>query len=178
VPRVGKYARSEHERRFLVATPPELAGAEVLDIVDRYLVGTRLRLRVMTARAGAEPVRKLTQKLPATEGAPALITTIYLSAAEHGVLASLPGAELYKARYRVPPLVVDVFAPPLAGLVLAEAEFETGEELARFERPEFAVAEVTGDERFTGGRLATASRAELAAALEEFGVSLAPARAR
>ena len=44
--REGKYARIERERRFLLAEPPA-AGAvtESRRIIDRYLPGTRLRLR-------------------------------------------------------------------------------------------------------------------------------------
>jgi hypothetical protein len=84
--REGKYARIERERRFLLPGPPPPAAAAAgrRRITDRYLTGTRLRLRrVDHADTGACEV-KLTQKVPA--GAPGfvqgLITTIYLSAAE------------------------------------------------------------------------------------------------
>jgi CYTH domain-containing protein len=50
----------------------------------------------------------------------------------------------------------DVFDPPLHGLVLAEAEFATDEDMCTFEPPENIVAEVTDDPRFTGGRLVQA----------------------
>jgi CYTH domain-containing protein len=42
----------------------------------------------------------------------------------------------------------------LAGLVLAEAEFKTPEELSAFPCPRFAIREVTDDARFTGASLA------------------------
>jgi hypothetical protein len=46
--RARKYARSEFERRFLMAElPASLSTDDGWLIVDRYLTGTRLRLRRM-----------------------------------------------------------------------------------------------------------------------------------
>jgi CYTH domain-containing protein len=115
-------------------------------------------------------VFKLTQKVPTREGAPGLITTLYLSEAEHTLLRGLPGKELRKVRYSVPPLGVDVFVGDLSGLVMAEIEFETAEEQALFPEPGDSAAEVTGEPRLTGGRLATMSRSEMLVVLEEFGI--------
>lgn len=156
-----KYARLEHERRFLLAGRPE-GGAVSVRLTDRYLTGTRLRLR--RSVEGDRTVRKLTQKVPGA------LTTIYLDEPEYEVLAAQPAAVLGKRRYRVPPLVVDVFEGPLAGLVLAEAEFESAAEVTAFVPPEWVVAEVTDDDRFTGGRLATTTAADLAALLAQYGV--------
>ena len=61
---------------------------------------------------------------------------------------------------------------PLDGLVMAEAEFDSDEEMAAFGSPGGAVAEVTGDSEFTGGRLAVTTRAELARRLAPFGLRL------
>lgn len=49
---------------------------------------------------------------------------------------------------------VDKFQGSLSGLILAEAEFDTDTQLAAFPHPDFAIREVTEDERYTGGRLA------------------------
>src|SRR5262245_53221495 len=125
----SKYARVEIERRFLVAGVPE--GAEIVavnEIADRYLDGTRLRLRRMAEVGGATQL-KLTQKLPDRDGGPRQgeLTTIYLSEAEHAAFARLPAATLDKSRVSTPPYVVDVFHGELAGLFLAEAEFASVE---------------------------------------------------
>lgn len=64
-------------------------------------------------------------------------------------------------------LLVDEFAPPLAGLCIAELELDSEEELRGFVPPPFVVAEVTHDERFTGGRYAGMTAAELAVLLAE-----------
>jgi CYTH domain-containing protein len=166
-----KYALVERERRFLLAGPPR-GGAARHDITDHYLTGTRLRLRRVTGGGRAEPEYKLTQKVPAPRPGPArgLITNLYLSPAEYDLLRGLPAAELAKTRLSFPPYAVDVFAPPRHGLVLAEVELGTDAELAACPPPPGAVAEVTHDDRFTGGRLAVAERAELLSWLAGYGV--------
>jgi hypothetical protein len=54
--------------------------------------------------------------------------------------------------------------------VLAECEAADATELARYGPPAGSVAEVTRDDRFTGGRLATTPRPELGRLLAEFGL--------
>ena len=168
-----KYARIERERRWLLGEPPEpgTAVAEV-EVTDSYFEGTRLRLRkVVDVLGSSPPVYKLTQKVSgsATEG---LVTNIYLSVEEYEFLSRLGGHLLRKRRHRVPPFGVDVFLPPLEGLFLAEAEFDSDEAMADCTLPAGAVAEVTGDIRFTGGRLALTDRTALTENLTEFGLRL------
>lgn len=171
--RPGKYSLVERERRFLLARPPKPSTVTVARVItDRYVMGTRLRLR-RTDFAGGHCELKLTQKVPLPQpGAiQGLITNTYLSPAEYDVLAALPAALLSKARFRVPPLSVDVFDGRLQGLVLAEAEFTTDEEAQSFVPSAECVAEVTDDARFTGGRLVQASRQELLGWLAEHGLA-------
>jgi CYTH domain-containing protein len=169
----GKYALVERERRFLLAGMP--AGerpAAARQITDHYLIGTSLRLRWVRQTGGDQ--YKLTQKIPAAQPGPVqgLITNIYLSKAEHDQLvAALPGKRLVKTRYSVPPLGIDVFGPPLHGLVTGEAEFGTDAEMHSFQPPGYVHAEITGDRRFTGGRLATTQREDLISWLAEYGIS-------
>jgi hypothetical protein len=177
-----KYALVERERRFLLSGPPgeprpagEPGAAGQRRITDRYLTGTRLRLRHVEGTGWPAPEYKLTQKVPALRPGPVrgLITNFYLSRAEYDLLSTLPAAELAKTRLSVPPYVVDVFDPPRQGLVLAELELDTDTELAACPPPPGSVAEVTDDDRFTGGRLAVTSRAELLGWLAEFGLGTA-----
>lgn len=169
-----KYARPERERRFLFSGPPTKGVVRSARIADRYLLGTRLRLRRMTEDFGGggseQSVHKLTQKVPGPSGQPGLITTIYLNPAEYAVLQGLPAASLWKTRLSVPPLGIDVFDGVLAGLVLGEAEFSDEQSLANFIPPLTPVAEVTSDERLTGGRLAVTSKVELYAVLADYGL--------
>lgn len=167
-----KYARVERERRFLLARAPEGPCVRRAAITDLYVTGTRLRLRhaVETTAAATTVARKFTQKIPSAGGGPGLITTAYVNEGEYDVLSALPGIRLTKMRYSVPPLGVDVFTGELAGLMVAEAEFESAGEQGAFSAPPDAVAEVTNDPRLTGGRLAVTSRPELLSLLGEFGL--------
>jgi CYTH domain-containing protein len=169
-----KYARVERERRFLLAGRPEGTSIQGVSITDRYLPGTRIRLRRASESSdrGQQIVYKLTQKIPRLGGLPGLITTMYLSSDEYQALAALPAAVLRKSRYRLPPLGVDVFEGDRSGLCLAEAEFDSDAEMAEFTAPAIVVAEVTGDHRFTGGHLATSTRQDVAEALAAYGLVL------
>ena len=62
-----KYAVVERERRYLLEALPDLPGARVLRITDRYLDGTRLRLRRVD-EDGCAVVLKLGQKVPVPDG--------------------------------------------------------------------------------------------------------------
>ena len=140
------------ERKFLLDRLPE--GAEDGNvIVDKYLVGTSLRLR----RIESEPPQyKFTQKetpMP-PDYATTTITNIYLSAEEYELLSALPGRELRKTRHHLDRYAIDVFEGPLEGLTLAEISFTTDGEMRAHPTPDFAVDEVSEDERYTGGWLA------------------------
>jgi CYTH domain-containing protein len=167
-----KYARVERERRFLLANPPDLeAAVRTVRIVDRYFRQTRMRLRQTVDTSASAPlaVYKLTQKVAAADGGPGLITTMYLSEKEYQTFAAVPADELRKTRYSIPPFGVDRFERELEGLTLAEVEFESDAEMRDFAAPA-AAEEVTRDARFSGGRLATTTRDELAAILSSFGL--------
>ncbi|GHJ40109.1 hypothetical protein [Streptomyces sp. TS71-3] len=174
-PAPGKYARVERERRFLLARAPDEASATAVRLItDRYLTGTRLRLRRSERPDTGARELKLTQKIPAARrGAGAvqgLVTNMYLSEEEYRALAVLPAASLVKRRLSVPPFGIDVFAPPLHGLVLAEAEFTGDEEADAFVPSRRYVAEVTDDPRFTGGTLVRTPRADLLSWLAAYGI--------
>jgi CYTH domain-containing protein len=165
----GKYARIERERRFLLGELPEglTRASEHVQIWDNYITGTRLRLRRTRTPSSKEYVWKLTQKFApeARDFSRTVITNIYLSAYEYEVLAVFEGNELRKNRY---PFIyegrafgIDVFLGALTGLMLAEAEFETDEEMRDFATPPFALADVTNEEMFTGARLVGVSFEEI-----------------
>jgi CYTH domain-containing protein len=150
-PRPSRFARPERERRFLVDARAAPTAARSSRIDDLYVAGTRLRLRRVERDDGTVE-HKLTQKLP---GDPwDQLTTMYLAASEHERLSStLPGARLVKTRRHAPELVYDVFEGPLAGLVIAEIEFDEDAPALAYRPPEGHV-EITADPRFTGAELA------------------------
>lgn len=168
----SKYARIERERRFLLHRfPYDATPLQIGHITDRYIENTRLRLRRQTDDRGSA-VFKLTQKIPsAGSGArQGFITTIYLNEDEFRIFANVPAKQLKKTRYSVPPFGIDVFEDSLAGLVLAEAEFDSDAEAAALIVPSSFVREVSTDSRFTGARLAHSRREELQGWLAEYGI--------
>lgn len=167
------YARPERERRFLLAGAPPGAVERTRHIVDRYLLGTRLRLRQTVESTGGntDTYYKLTQKVPAPDGGPGLVSTTYLSLEEHTLLASLPAAVLRKTRHSIPPFGIDAYEAPLRGLFMAEVEFTEDAAMNAFSPPTWVVAEVTLDSRFTGGHFVTMRPGELAGLLAAFGIT-------
>lgn len=140
-----KYAHVERERRYLLDALPDLTGARVLRITDRYLDGTRLRLRTVE-EDGHPTVHKLGQKIRLDAVSTNAHTTIYLSPAEHEGLCHLPGRQLRKTRHLTRGWAFDAHE---SGLLLAETEGEA--------KPWFPyVREVTDEEAYTGGSLAGA----------------------
>jgi hypothetical protein len=138
-----KYAHVERERRFLLDALPDLSGARVLRITDRYLDGTRLRLRLVEEE-GHPAVHKLGQKIRLDGVSTNAHTTMYLTAEEYAGLQHLPGRVLSKTRHLLDGWAFDVHDD---GLLLAESEVAAD--------PWFPfVREVTDDEAFSGGRLA------------------------
>jgi len=161
----SKYARIERERRYLLRDLPEgLTRADHhLQITDNYITGTRLRLRRVRDPRTNKWIVKFTQKFaPDPEDlSRTTITNTYLNAAEAERLAIFEANEIRKNRYPFEfegrQFSIDMFLGDLLGLVLAEVSFESDEELDSFPQPTFALAEVTNNEIFTGGRLSELS---------------------
>jgi CYTH domain-containing protein len=148
-----KYAVVERERRFLVATIPDgVVGTK--DIADRYVTGTRLRLREVREPDGAV-VRKLGHKVRLGDGpSEVACTSFYLDDDEWAVLIALPARVLRKKRHVVErdgwTVAVDEHED---GTLVAE--IDDGDEPSR-PVPEWLVVleDVSDDERWTGASLA------------------------
>jgi CYTH domain-containing protein len=151
----SKYAVVERERRYLLASLPE-GVTRTQQIVDRYVTGTRLRLREVREDDGTV-TRKLGHKVRLTEGPAAVAcTNFYLSEEEWRVVAALPARTLRKKRHLV----------DRDGVLVAIDEHEDGTLVAEIDDgdgPRVAVpgwldvvADVSDDEAWTGGQLARA----------------------
>lgn len=174
----SKYARVERERRYLLQDLPEgLTRADPhLQITDNYITGTRLRLRKVREPRSNKWTVKFTQKFaPVPEDlSRTIITNTYLNALEAETLSVFNTNEIRKNRYYFEfegrRFSVDMFLGDLFGLVMAEVGFETDEELDRFPKPAFALAEVTDDSFFTGGRLCELTFSEVRQHISERGL--------
>ena len=157
-----KYARFELERRWLVDAPrrPSLDGQWMTIIEDRYIDGTRMRLRRMTRPDLDEVKWKLTKKYECTDPAARPIVTTYVTQDEYELLRSLPARELAKRRYHLPLegryWSLDVFEGPLEGLEMIECEAEDEAALASLAPPDWALREVTRLPQWQCGALARA----------------------
>lgn len=80
--------------------------------------------------------------------------------AYHHLLAKADGQPITKQRYRIPlgphTIELDVFAPPLAPLMLAEVEFDSPDQAQAFSPPDWFGREVTYDPAYTNAALSQA----------------------
>ena len=166
----SKYARIERERRYLLQDLPEgMTRADYhLQITDNYMTGSRLRMRKVRDPKTNKWVAKLTQKFPVADGdfVRTIITNTYLNAVEAETLSTIFNSnEIRKNRYYLEyegrKFSIDMFLGDLFGLVLAEVGFDSDDELESYTKPPFALADVTNNELFTGGRLSQLTFAEV-----------------
>jgi len=157
----SKYARVERERRYLLQDLPKgLSRADHhWQITDNYLNGTQLRIRKVRDPQTNKWVVKFTRKFAPDENdlSRTMITNLYLNATEAETLSIFEANEIRKNRYYFDfegrRYSIDMFIGDLFGLVLAETDFETDDELDNFQVPPFAIADVTNNKTFAGGTL-------------------------
>lgn len=156
---VPKYALVELERRWLVdpETRPSLAGMEFTAIEDRYLEGTRFRLRRMTNPDGSCDL-KFAKKYESEDPSARPMVNAYLTEAEHAAFASLPACCVNKKRYHLHQggleFSIDVFEDDLSGLEILEVETSDKRALDAVVPPDWAGKEITHMPRWQGGTLA------------------------
>lgn len=170
-----KYSRIEYERRFLVAQNADwknFVEPYSKTFEDKYVTGTRARLRILTDSDSSRRLIKLTKKFESDSPYFQMISTIILSSAEYRIFDALEGKRLKKVRYyhnyRGQIFSIDVFENELNGLVLCETECADLEDLMSVEPPAYINCEVTEDDFFKGGNLCRATRIDLADKLSAF----------
>jgi CYTH domain-containing protein len=148
-----KYAVVERERRYRLGRLPD-GVSSTKEILDRYVTGTRLRLREVRDSDGTV-TRKLGHKVRLTDGPTEVAcTNFYLDDDEWALLAALPARLLRKRRHMIhrDGLLVAVDEHDDGTLI---AEIDDGDQPSDFV-PEWldVVDDVTADEAWTGARLA------------------------
>lgn len=157
---------SEIERKFLCTPDDELLTP----------AGTPIRQGYLTISAEAETrVRQAGQHYwLTTKRGKGLVRGEYeieLSAAQFDELwPATEGLRLTKLRYAIPldgaECIVDVYQGQLAGLRVAEVEFDSVESAQAFQPPAWFGTEVTGIAQYANQRLATLTAAEVIALAE------------
>src|SRR6187549_3604553 len=176
----SRYARIERERRYLLRDLPEgLTRADPhLQITDNYITGTRLRIRKVREPRTNKWTVKFTQKFAPNpqDLSRTIITNTYLNALEAETLSMFDANEIRKNRYTFDyegrKFSVDMFLGDLFGLVLAEVSFETDEDMDGFPKPPFAIADVTNNEVFSGGRLCVSTIEDIRQEIVKNGLAL------
>ena len=148
-----KYALLEIERRWLVSEIPVGEDAPPVLITDKYIHGTRLRLRRVDTPEGAT-IFKFCKKYGTGRGAAEPITNLYLNSDEHALLDQLPGIEVTKRRFRLAAGAIDVYDRADDALCIFEIEFENLTAARAFVPPGFTGREITEDDTLSGLALA------------------------
>lgn len=148
--------QTEIERKFLVDRLPDPESLTAPTPIDQGYVaagsdGTEVRLR----RKGD----RFYQTIKQGQGLSRLQTEVVLSESQFEAIWPLTeGRRVRKDRHQIPfgqfVIELDVFHGPLEGLVLAEVEFKSVEQAARFQPPEWFGEEVTNDSHYRNRNLA------------------------
>ena len=145
----------EIERKWVVHDPPELGGLKCEKIIQGYLAmssdGTEVRIR----RKGDTYFETVKSQGGLTRDE----TEVEISHDQfHLLWPATEGRRLEKTRYALPwnsyQLELDVYQSTLAGLIIAELEFESADESKRFDPPAWFGEEVTDDIRYKNSSLA------------------------
>jgi CYTH domain-containing protein len=153
-----KYSKTEIERRWLVSPSSGLhANADrERHIEDRYILGTRLRLRVVT-ESNHEPIYKLGKKYESNISGTCQAISIYLEKSEYETLALLPARLAKKRRLSVHGGALDVYEFPEHQMEVFEVEFANHEDAASYYPPDGVSEEITNNAQFTGFALASSA---------------------
>jgi CYTH domain-containing protein len=148
----------EREMKFLLKSLPDLSNCERQEMVDIYIPRKEGHAAIRIRKKGERfVITKTTEAFE--EGIKVLKEeTIGITEEEFEVFRTMKDAKiLEKTRYVYPlgdrKMEIDVFHGRHDGLVLAEVEFKSLEELKAFEKPDFCLAEVTKEDYLAGGVL-------------------------
>lgn|SRR5512133_78406 len=145
----------EIERKFVLAQTPEWLGESESERIEQGYVVLAGETEVRVRRKGE--ARYLTVKVG--EGESREETEVELSPEQFEALWPLTeGRRLVKRRHYVGldslTAEVDVYEGELAGLVVAEVEFDSEDADRAFEPPKWIGREVTGERRYSNAALA------------------------
>ena len=164
----------ELERTYLVKQLPEgLDGCAKKEILDIYVPET-IDHPVLRIRKKGEKF-EITKKQPihGSDSSEQEEHTIKLSSDEFDALAKTKGKRVRKIRYdymyKGIKAEIDIFQDDLAGLVLADFEFNDINIKDSFKVPDFCLVDVTQDKTFAGGMLCGKKYSDIEIRLHELG---------
>ena len=155
-----KYSLLENERKWLVSrdVTEDFQEAWHYLIIDRYIEGTRIRLREARDSETKKSIYKLTKKYGGSNLYSEPLASFYISKTEYDLFSKLPSRIIQKRRFRFPEngyeYSIDIFEKDNDGLVLCEIESSSESELLKIPEPSISLREVTKDEMYFGSNLA------------------------
>lgn len=174
---MDKTYRTEFHRTFLIETLPGplTRSSSHIQLFDNYIANTRMRIRSIRIPETKEWTWVLQQRFPIIDADLSTWKTaeIHLNETEHAQFEHLEGIEIRKNRYfhefdgRM--FTFDVYLGALWGLNRARVEFETREDLVKFEPPPFAIFEVTYESFFGDENLVAKTFEEVQAEVARIG---------
>jgi len=157
---MDKTARTEFHRLFLIESLPEplTPMSSHIQIFDNYIENTRIRLRNIRVPETKEWRHVLQQHFSLGDADKGWkLAEMYLNETEYQAFERFEGREIRKNRYFHEfdghSFDFDIYLGALWGLCTTKARFQNAAEMEKFERPPFAVYEVTGDPFFAGANL-------------------------
>lgn len=164
----------ELEKTFLAKKLPDgLKKCRKTEVYDLYIPKEHPHPKIRIRKNGDNI--EITKKEPVNceDASCQQENTIHLTEQEFNFFKKLPSKDVRKIRYFYPfkgrTAEIDIFQDALKGLVLADFEFDTKEEMDSFEMPEFCLADVTQEEFIAGGMLCGKSYEHIVNELERFG---------
>jgi CYTH domain-containing protein len=156
-------------RAFLLkAFPPNIQNnSEHLQILDKYSESFSMRLRSIRNPKAGERVWLLEKReVRAGGGAEEQdLEVIRISAEEYAFYEPFSDSEVRKNRYSYRheggDLEIDSYLGPLRGVFIAKMFFSSPDEARAYKKPEFAIADISGDPLFRGPTLASKEFTEI-----------------
>jgi CYTH domain-containing protein len=146
-----KYSAAEIERRWLVHLTQigSLAALPRREIEDRYIAGTYMRLRKVSAELEAA-IFKLGKKYGKGNSLTEQVVSVYLTEEEFNVMAAMPSAAVKKSRYTIAGGALDVYQYPNSGFAVFEVEFQSEAAAINYTPPSFTSEEITHNAKYSG----------------------------
>lgn len=162
------YTKPEIERRWLLQSGEvwDVQATREREIEDRYIDGTRLRLRRVVEN-GLAPIYKIGKKYEPVQFGFHHVVSTYLSEAEYRLLSSLPARIARKRRLSVHGGALDIYEAPNKRLNIFEVEFSSKEAAAGYLPPFGVDKEITDDPSYSGHALAVPEAADDGVAINQ-----------
>ncbi len=165
--------QDEFELTYLVKeVPAGVFASPNKEILDIYIPATADHAILRIRKSGDK--YEITKKVPAhgTDSSHQIENTIPLTEDEFGDLAQLSGKRVRKLRYYYneagTEYEIDVFQDRLTSLVLADVEFSSNEDKAKFVPPTWVLADVTQEKFVAGGMLCGKSYTDIESELASY----------